>query len=334
MVSIIIPVYNAEKYLRRCLDSVVNQTYKDIEIIVVDDGSSDDSGAICDEYALKDRRFHVIHQINSGVSVARQTGIDNVNGEYALFVDADDWIELDAIAQLKEVANQTNADMIFFDFFIELENKWVYESGLDIMNIDNNSPISSSYIIEQIVKCQINTALWNKFINTSAFNKISFYPTDLCYAEDTLFLIKLLQLYNNIKYLPNAFYHYSHTMGSLVNSTSRKMMLNRIRGINEIEKVLDTKMKDGLCGHKIRVLQAILNSGNLDLLSSFPEVHKIAINQRNIYSIKLPLSSSLSLALKGYPKIAYYIYKVNMFIINLGRTVKSILRHSYCFLSY
>ena len=90
LISVIIPVYNVEKYLHRCLDSVIEQTYKNLEVILIDDGSTDHSGEICDDYAAKDVRIHVIHQENQGVSAARNKGLDNVKGEYITFVDSDD----------------------------------------------------------------------------------------------------------------------------------------------------------------------------------------------------------------------------------------------------
>ena len=94
-ISVIVPVYNVEQYLPQCLDSIINQTYKNLEIICVDDGSPDNSGKILDEYAKKDKRIKVIHQENQGVSVARNTGLDNATGKYIGFVDPDDWIEAD-----------------------------------------------------------------------------------------------------------------------------------------------------------------------------------------------------------------------------------------------
>lgn len=105
-VSVIVPVYNVEKYLRRCLDSIINQTYRNLEIILVDDGSPDNSGAICDEYAEKDSRIRVIHRINGGLSAARNSGLDVADGEYVAFVDSDDWLVDTFIEKLCEKAEQ------------------------------------------------------------------------------------------------------------------------------------------------------------------------------------------------------------------------------------
>lgn len=109
MVSIIVPVYNAEEYLRQCLDSIQNQTYTDFEVILVDDGSTDCSGAICDEYAQKDKRFRVVHQMNSGVSVARNIGIEISKGQWVTFIDADDYIGNEYLSVLTNAAVDINA---------------------------------------------------------------------------------------------------------------------------------------------------------------------------------------------------------------------------------
>ena len=112
LVSIIIPVYNAEKYLNRCIDSILEQTFADFELLLIDDGSKDKSGEICDEYAKKDNRVRVFHKENGGVSSARNIGLDNARGEWVSFVDADDWVESDYLAALFEDAEI--ADMTYF----------------------------------------------------------------------------------------------------------------------------------------------------------------------------------------------------------------------------
>lgn len=116
-VSVIVPVYNVEKYLRRCLDSIVNQTYRNLEIILVDDGSPDNSGAICDEYAGKDDRIQVIHQGNGGLSAARNTGLDVATGAYVSFVDSDDWLQDEFVEKLYEKAEENTlviANLVFW----------------------------------------------------------------------------------------------------------------------------------------------------------------------------------------------------------------------------
>ena len=111
-ISIIVPVYNVEKYLERCVKSIQNQTYSDLEIILVDDGSPDSSGALCDQYAKEDKRIKVIHKKNGGLSEARNYGIEAATGSYIMFIDSDDWIDLDMAEMLCKLSNKYDADIV------------------------------------------------------------------------------------------------------------------------------------------------------------------------------------------------------------------------------
>ena len=126
LVSIIIPVYKAETHIRQCLDSVLAQTYSNIEAIVVNDGSPDNCGAICNEYAERDSRIKVIHQQNGGVSVARQSGIIHATGKYSIHVDPDDWVEANMIEELVTKAETDNVDMVICDFYRESKSSISY----------------------------------------------------------------------------------------------------------------------------------------------------------------------------------------------------------------
>jgi len=124
MVTVVIPVYNVEKYLAECVNSVLQQTCQDYEIILVDDGSTDSSGAICDEYAGQNNRIRVIHQPNGGLSAARNAGLEQATGKYVYFLDSDDYIEPQTLSRLTDLAEKENADVVFFDgyvFFDECE---------------------------------------------------------------------------------------------------------------------------------------------------------------------------------------------------------------------
>lgn len=118
MISIVIPVYNVEKYLAECVDSVLNQTYTDYEIILVDDGATDNSGRMCDDYAGRDSRIRVIHQKNGGLSAARNTGMAAAKGEYIYFLDSDDFLEPSALEHLLATAQREAADVVFFDGYV------------------------------------------------------------------------------------------------------------------------------------------------------------------------------------------------------------------------
>lgn len=123
LISIIVPVYNVEKYLNKCIDSIINQTYKNIEIILVDDGSTDNSGKICDEYLLRDSRIKVIHKNNGGLSSARNEGINISSGEYIGFVDSDDWVEPNMYEEMYKKILYSNADIVDCGYWKEYENK-------------------------------------------------------------------------------------------------------------------------------------------------------------------------------------------------------------------
>ena len=111
-ISIIVPVYNAERYLHRCIDSILAQTFRDFELLLIDDGSKDNSGYICDEYAEKDERVKVWHKENGGVSSARNVGLDNARGEWVTFADSDDWLESNAFAYYDELTNKHTFDYL------------------------------------------------------------------------------------------------------------------------------------------------------------------------------------------------------------------------------
>ena len=161
LVTIIIPVYNAERWLCRCLNSVINQTYQNLEIILINDGSLDGSANICDEYATKDHRIRVIHQKNCGVSASRQKGIDYATGEYLIHVDSDDWVDKDMIAQLYSKAIEGNYDMVICDYYEEFNRKTNYccqnpnttdtQSLLHKLNFNNTTGI-------------FNCILWSKLL--------------------------------------------------------------------------------------------------------------------------------------------------------------------------
>lgn len=117
-VSVVIPVYNVEQFLCECVDSVLKQTYQDYEIILVDDGATDSSGKMCDEYAQKDSRIKVIHRKNGGLSAARNTGLDAASGEYIYFLDSDDWLKKETLQTLVDTAKKDKSDVVFFDAFV------------------------------------------------------------------------------------------------------------------------------------------------------------------------------------------------------------------------
>lgn len=200
-VSIIIPVYKAESYIHRCIDSILTQTFQDFELLLIDDGSPDKSGSICDNYAQNDNRIRVFHKKNGGVSSARQCGTDNASGEYIIHVDPDDWIEPHMLAELYNKAQEENADMVICDFYVDIKNK-------TILKKQEPSNLNHMTVLCELFQ-QLHGSCCNKFVKSTCFNKFNIkFPLQLSYCED-LFVNTCLLL-NDIKisYLPKAFYHY------------------------------------------------------------------------------------------------------------------------------
>lgn len=194
--SIIVPVYNVEKYLSKCLDSLVNQTYTNIEIICINDGSSDNSLNILEEYATKDNRIKVITQHNQGVSVARNVGIENATGKYILFVDADDWVERNTCEILAKQLENRNYDLVVFNAFMVRDN--IIQRGF-LKNLSN------------LMSCDMWSICYNKeFLN---HNNIRF-PQNIKIAEDHVFKCQALACTNNISIVDNYFYYYLADRGN------------------------------------------------------------------------------------------------------------------------
>ncbi len=215
-ISVIIPVYNADKTIKKCLDSFIAQSLKEWELVLVDDGSSDSSGQICDEYAEKDSRFIVIHQDNAGVSAARQAGLNATTGEYVIHADPDDWVEPSMLEELYNKACEDNADMVICDFFIENRGDILYS---------NQCPISlnANFVLNNMFGSRtIHGSCCNKLVKKSCIDYCqAIFPLGVNYCEDICFNVQLLKNDIKVTYLNKAFYHYVQNPTSITNNSSR-----------------------------------------------------------------------------------------------------------------
>ncbi len=228
-ISVIIPVYNVEKFLRECLDSLKNQTLQELEFICINDGSTDNSLRILNEYASKDNRFIVISQINQGQGIARNKGIELAKGEYLSFVDPDDWIDLNTYEILYNKFSETGVDIIQFDYknHNEIgEYQGTREFQLDIKKVFNyqikNNDIYNWHNIPETEKqlCNMSLCIWDKAYKTNFIkrNNIKLAPNK--HAEDSIFSIGANLLADRILYLNKPLYHYRTRSGSAVNKVS------------------------------------------------------------------------------------------------------------------
>lgn len=199
LVSVIVPVYNVASYLEQCLDSIVNQTYRNLEIILVDDGSTDESGAICDRYAEQDSRIKVVHKENGGQSSARNVALDMMMGEWVLFVDSDDWIELNTLELLFEQKDEC-ADLVEFGWnFIYGDSNKVFLNEACVM--------SGLDALKLLVHTDIYMGLMaNKLFKASYLQKSRFISGR--YYEDTPFIIEQLYKIKTYQYIAEPLYNY------------------------------------------------------------------------------------------------------------------------------
>lgn len=235
MISVIIPVYNTETYIRHCLDSVAGQTYRDLEILLIDDGSTDGCPAICDEYAENDSRFKVWHCQNSGVSHARNIGLEYASGEWVCFVDSDDWIASNMFESMIEVAGRTKVKTVCCGAF-EGDENGVVERNI-WRRFDGNEHIYEGVevlaaIIEQ------SATLWNKLLWGDCARKLRF-DEDIRFAEDALFLTKYLEDEIRATVIKrNLYYYRSERAGNVVSAALNERHLDLVRATGMIYELL------------------------------------------------------------------------------------------------
>lgn len=214
-ISVIVPVYNVEKYLHHCVDSILAQTFTDFELIMVDDGSTDNSGKICDEYANFDNRFRVIHQKNQGQAVARNRALEIAQGEYIVFVDSDDYIHSLMFETLVCTAQQTNADIVRCNYIEGTDCNYNWQLSNKIVTKEYDS---KSYLRASILN---NTngiwVLWDKIYRRSCFDEIRF-PEGRIF-EDNATVYKVLYYANTIVEIDSVFYYYFQNANSTTNQS-------------------------------------------------------------------------------------------------------------------
>lgn len=219
MISIIIPVYNAQKYIGHCIESILEQSYGQFEIIIVDDGSEDSSLQICSEFSKHDKRIRIIHTENSGVSHARNIGLDNANGEYVCFIDSDDYIEKDYLEQLLKLTELHMADLVVCNFKV---------TGLNADNRNYNM-IESDYMIQNIPDIVKDCAehkiytytVWGKLFRKDAIDNNRF--SDLKFSEDAQFVRTVLLNCKKVCLTEYRGYIYSLNINSVTNDTKRNL---------------------------------------------------------------------------------------------------------------
>lgn len=235
-ISVIIPIYNVENYLKRCIDSVINQTYKNLEIILVDDGSKDNCGKICDEYAKVDSRIQVIHKINGGLSDARNAGLKVATGDYIYYIDSDDYIDNDMLEIMKKNLEKYNADISICGIYKECENGNYTLKRNNVIEIMN----SKEALIKLNSFSSFDMAVWNKLYKKYIVDGIEF-PFGKK-SEDYFVMYQYFDRASNIVVIPESKYHYIQRENSI--SRGKNITHDYIEGSLRQKEFITAKYPD------------------------------------------------------------------------------------------
>ncbi|MEG0236527.1 glycosyltransferase family 2 protein [Cetobacterium sp.] len=311
-ISVIIPIYNGENFIEKCLNSILNQTLKDIEVIVVNDGSTDNSYEIINK--IVDNRLILISKKNEGVSSARNQALKIAKGKYILCIDSDDWIETNYLEDIYLKAEIERLDIVVTDYYYDKQDKSYYMKDL-VLNDDEI--ISGKKYIEIFFKKNLKGFNWNKLIKSSLFkiNRI-YYNEEVNMMEDMLFLIKILNYSKKVGKLNKAYYHYlQHEKNA-----TRKISLKHLKSIENVFNELHLNFKE-----QLELLQ-IIKEKEIYLLcwAFFNNDRKVGINyfyDNYISKIKKIKNTKIEESLKNkilIKSIQIFPYK---FMINIWKQI-------------
>ncbi|MDE1507155.1 glycosyltransferase family 2 protein [Ligilactobacillus salivarius] len=296
-ISVIVPIYNVEKYLKKCLDSIINQTFKEFEIILVDDGSTDNSEMICKEYRRKDSRIVYLKKNNGGLSDARNYGLDYANGEYVAFIDSDDYLGKNFLEFLYRAIRTSKSEVAVCGFVIEYEDE---KNLQDVSLHEDNVTITGKDLLHRVMKYKDGysyVVAWNKLYKRELFDNIKFAKGKV--YEDEWINYPLFWNVDKVYLLDKKLYHYVQRTGSIKNS---RMSLKKIESMNEMlkDRILFYKDKDiklfilaniryrnwlinTLCRNKSMLSNEIITEWQEEFRKSVKNTRKIDKKERTIY---------------------------------------------------
>ena len=297
-ISIIVPVYKVEKYLHKCIDSILSQTFKDFELILVDDGSPDNCGKICDEYAKRDNRIVVVHKENGGLGSARNRGIDIARGDYIGFVDSDDWIEIDMYEVLYNICDTYDCDIANCSSIIHFKDRTQINGGHKL----------TIHTREEAMKTMLEGKLydevvWTKLIKRELLDELRFNENII--YEDTDFTYKVIDKADSIGCIGEAKYNYIKREGSTMDKAIKNISIDAAIIYNEMYEFFSMRYPD----LKEVVLLKLANSC-MSILNIISKDHNFIENKDKFYKVSNILNSHFK-----------SVFKINEFPI----TVKILL---------
>lgn len=327
LISVIIPIFNSKNFLPKCIESVISQSYKNLQIILVDDGSTDGSSEICDSYKNKDKRISVIHQENKGVSEARNNGIKFSKGQYTMLLDSDDWLDSDFIECCVNATNDGKYDLVFTPYIREYKNRSIINYIFGDKNITFDKKSVKNILIQKLIG-PVNDDLKNpagtddfssscgRLYRTIFCKKIQFCSLKDIGSEDAWFNLQYCLVIKNAKYIIKTNYHYNkQNVNSIISTYNSEEFKWRCRFYSHVEKYiknhnLDSKFEEGLNNRKITDLIGLSNNifnSNLSLFGKAKEEKKIL--QHKLYKNAFHNFPFSKLPIKW--KIFFYLCKDN-----------------------
>lgn len=319
LVSIIVPIYNAERYLSNCIESILNQSYKNLEILLINDGSTDKTMEICNSYAQKDNRIRVFNKINEGVSKTRNLGIKCATGNYIFFIDCDDFLEINAIEKLYEYTKEYEVIKI---------NYLVFEKEKEKYRVEYKGEFSNIKIMKEIINGKIGGFCWGYLIKRELLNNILF-DEETSYMEDTIFIIQVLLNTKKIKIVENTYYNHVIHGFSLTNTKNNilKTIKEYLYSLKKIEKIIKENT-DYDCTLDILNKKAVIVEKEMTKIDNKDEFYQISEDMEIIDELNQILKEGIGI-IKIYVKIIlsrkYFIYKLYLIIRKLLKMIKNLL---------
>lgn len=313
MITVIIPVYNAEEYLDECINSVCKQTYKNLQIIIVNDGSTDASRDICERYATKDSRILLINKANGGQASARNVALNKTEGDYICFLDSDDMMKNDMLEKLYKIHKKTESDIVVCGFQ-KFENK--------VQVNESNSVLEKTYSKEEALLdiCMdkyLKTYVWNKLFVKSLFLNMRFQAGRV--FEDTALVANIMCQAKKIAYTSEKLYYYRIREGSTVRQYSEKRYLDELWAYNQQLNLMNVYCSKGKVWIECKIAEIIRDLIDYDYITPNDS---LSINMRDIYRKHL----LFILTNKSYSKGMKIAALLNACSVNIYTSIKKIWR--------
>ncbi|NDP20103.1 MAG: glycosyltransferase family 2 protein [Paludibacter sp.] len=323
LISVLVAAYNVEKYIERCLVSLINQTYRNLEIIVVDDGSKDKTGIICDQFAKTDSRIKVIYTLNGGLSVARNNGLDNASGEYVVFIDGDDDVSTDMVQKMYHCAEKFTADLVIIGRY----NIYQTKTKQEIIHYPKRGILEKQRVMQDLMDDNLGSQTWEKFYSRKLWEDIRFIPGRV-YAEDIAIVHYVFHKAKAIASLPEPLYNYYINDDTLTTSYRPFKWLSaylafkeRLEFAEAYYPAMTTKLRSMTINFARLTLDNYLQRHEECDKESIPEIIE-RLHSNKKFILKTPY-------LKWYNKILIFYY--NLFPAVYARSIKYIHKVYYYF---